>query len=276
VTPLVFALLAATAAPSGVPAFEVSGSVAAAGEDTLDVRVDLANRGGDSGAVAVVGELAGHYDEATVPAIGAGETGAAHLRFPREVPRPGVYPVVLRLDYAPRVAPAGRAAPASLRAFLLLSLGAPAAAAPAVRVSAPDVLLADRVLLPVALQSADGAAHRVRLRVLGPRGLNPERARDEVDVPAAGRVIVEVPLLRGSVPRGSRQWVLLVAETLDGEVARTSTATTTVEVEADPAWLPGLRVPLVLAGALLLVTAGVIEWLHLRRVRAAPAEPSSS
>lgn len=270
-TSLFFALLAAAGTPAA-PAFEVSGSVALAGEDTLDVRVDLANHGGDSGAVAMVGELAGRYDEATVTAIDAGGTGSAHLRFPRDVGRPGMYPVVLRLDYAPRVAPAGGAVPASRRAFLLLSLGA--SASPAVRLTAPEVPLADRVLLPVTLQSTDAAAHRVRLRVLGPRGLNAERARDEVDVPATGRVIVEVPLLRGSVPRGSRQGVLMVAETLDGELARTSTAVTTVEVEPEPAWLPSLRLPLVLVGLLLLLTAGVIEWRHLRPARGAPAEPA--
>jgi len=272
VTPLVFALLAAAGA-SAAPAFEVSGSVALAGEDALDVRVDLANHGGDSGAVAVVGELAGHYDEATVTAIDAGGTGSAHLRFPRDAGRPGMYPVVLRLDFSPRVAPAGGVVPESRRAFLLLSLGA--SAPPAVRITVPEVLLADRVLLPVTLQSADATAHRVRLRVLGPRGLNAERARDEVDVPATGRVTVEVPLLRGSVPRGSRQGVLIVAETLDGELARTSTAVTTVEVEQDPAWLPSLRVPLVLVGLLLLVAAGVIEWRHLRPPRRAPVDPAS-
>jgi hypothetical protein len=258
------------APPPAPPAFEVSGSVALADEDTLDVRVDLANHGGDSGAVALVGELSGHYDDATVAGVGAGETGSARLRFPREVGRPGVYPVVLRLDYAPRVAPTDIAVASSRRAFLLLSLGA--SAPPAVRITAPGVLLADRVLLPVTLQSLDAAAHRVRVRVLGPRGLNAERPRDEVAVPASGGVTVEVPLLRGSVPRGSRQGVLIVAETLDGELARTSTATTTVEVEPDPAWLPSLRVPLVLVGVLLILVAGVIEWRRLREARGAPVE----
>jgi hypothetical protein len=272
VIPLLVALLAAAPTPSAEPSFEVSGSVALADEDTLDVRVDLANHGGDSGAVAIVGELAGHYDDATIAGVGAGETGSARLGFPREVGRPGVYPVVLRLDYAPRVAPAGGVVPASRRAFLLLSLGA--SASPAVRITAPEVLLGDRALLPVTLQSTDATAHRVRLRVLGPRGLNAERPRDDVDVPAGGRVTVEVPLLRGSVPRGSRQGVLMVAETLDGEVARTSTATTTVEVEPDPAWLPSLRVPLALVGLLLLVAAGVIEWHRWRQARGAPAEPA--
>ena len=146
-----------------------------------------------------------------------GQTVSAPLVFPREVPRPGVYPVVLLLDYAPRAAEGATPTAVSQRAFLLLTLGATAAAP--VRLSAPEVTLRDRAPLAVSLESADGRAHRVRLRVLTPRGLNPERIEDEVQVPATGVATVSVPLLRGAVPRPSQQGVLVVAETLDGEIA---------------------------------------------------------
>jgi len=247
--------------------------VSLSGEDELEVRVDLTNRGaGDAAAVSVLGELAGHYDEARIAAgVRAGATGAARLLFPRDVPRAGVYPVVLRLDYAPRTAVAGGPAALSQRAFLLVTLGANAP--PAVRLSAPETTLVDRSLLPVTIESADGGAHRVRLRVLTPRGFNPERAQDEVAVPARGAETVTVPLLRGSVPRSSRQGVLLVAETLDGEVARTSTATTAVWVAGDPARLPRLRAAIVVAGALLLAAAAVLEWRHLRQAHRARLAP---
>src|SRR5262249_6343305 len=143
---------ALAAGPPVPPSFDVSGGVTLADEDTLDVRVDLLNRGGDSAAVAVTGELAGRYDAATIAAVDAGGTASAHLRFPRGVERPGVYPVVLRLDYAPRVALPGAAVAESRRAFLLLNLGA--SASPAVRLTVPGVSLRDRVLLPVTLESA--------------------------------------------------------------------------------------------------------------------------
>jgi hypothetical protein len=89
----------------------------------------------------------------------------------------------------------------------------------------------------------------VLVRVLGPRGLNAEHARDEVAVPAAGVATVAVPLLRGSVPRPSTQGLLLVAETIDGEVAQAATATTTVSVAPAADVLPSLRLYLIGAGA---------------------------
>ena len=136
------------------------------------------------------------------------------------------------------------------------------------RLSAPEVTLRDRAPLAVALESADGRAHRVRLRVLTPRGLNPERVEDVVEVPASGVATVSVPLLRGGVPRPSRQGVLVVAETLDGEIAQASAGTTVVAVEAAPLDLmPRWRDPFLVAAALLLAAAAVLEWRHLREVR---------
>ncbi len=243
-------------------------------EGELEVRVDLTNRGGASGALTVQGELAGHYDEARLAeGVAAGATAAVPLVFPREVPKPGVYAVVLLLDYA-AAAPAGvPTASLSQRAYLLLTLGATAAAP--VRLSAPEVTLRDRALLPVALQSADGKAHRIRLRVLTPRGLNPERLADEVAVPASGTATVSVPLLRGGVPRKSRQGLLLVAETIDGDVAQASTATTVVEVAEGRDLMPHWRDPFVIAAGLLLAAAAFLEWRHLRGIRQATADPAA-
>jgi hypothetical protein len=263
-----------TPAPAG-PAFEVGGNVSLDEDGDLAVRVDLTNRGGlATGPVKVSGELAGHYEEAQVePGVEPGHTVSAALVFPREVPRPGVYPVVLLLDYAPQAAAGTAPTAVSQRAFLLLTLGATAAAP--VRLSAPEVTLRDRAPLAVALESADGRAHRVRLRVLTPRGLNPERIEDEVQVPATGVATVSVPLLRGAVPRPSQQGVLVVAETLDGEIAQASTLTTTVAVEAAPRDLmPRWRDPFLVAAALLLAAAAMLEWRHLRRMRP-PAQPAA-
>jgi hypothetical protein len=239
------------------------------------VRVDLINRGdAASGGVSVLGELAGHYDEARVPdGVAPGATVAAHLVFPREVPRPGVYPVVLLLEYTPAAAAGVTPAARSQRAFLLLNLGA--TAAPPVRIVAPEVTLRDRVLLPVVLESADGRAHRIRLRVLAPRGLNPEHLQDEVTVPASGPATVSVPLLRGGVLRPSRQGLLLVAETLDGDVAQASTSTIVVAVEAGTDLMPKWRDPFVVAAGLLLAAAAVLEWRHLRQLRRATADPAA-
>jgi hypothetical protein len=282
VTPLVLALLvaaatpaaSASAPPSAAPLFDIGGGVALTEDGQLQVRVDITNRGGPAATVTVQGELAGHYDETRLPAgVGSGATAAARLLFPQEVPRPGVYPVVLLLDYTP-AAPAGVATVAqSQRAYLLLTLGATAAAA--VRVSAPEVRLRDRALLPVVLESADGRAHRVRLRVLAPRGLNPERLQDEVAVPASGPANVSVPLLRGGVPRQSRQGLLLVAETLDGDLAQASVATSVVEVEEADDLMPRWRDPFVVAAGLLLAAAALLEWRHLRELRRAAADPAA-
>jgi hypothetical protein len=265
------------AAPrAATPTFDVGGAVSLTEDGELEVRVDVTNRGGvASGPVTVTGELAGRYEEGKVPeGVAPDATASAPLVFPREVPRPGVYAVALLLDFAAR-APAGTASTAlSQRAFLLLTLGA--TAPPPVRISAEAVTLRHRALLPVRLESADGRAHRVRLRVLGPRGLNAERAQDEVAVPASGTATVSVPLLRGGAPRPSRQGLLLIADTLDGELAQASTATSEVAVEAADDAMPRWRRPLLVAAILLLVAAGVLEWRHLARLRSAAAVRPSS
>jgi hypothetical protein len=247
---------------------DVSGDIKAV-EDGLEVRVDLTNRGdGEAAEVAVQGELLGKWDEGRVDAgIPPGGKAAVSLRFPVEVTRPGVHPVVLRLEYQTRPTPGV----VSQRAYLLLSLGANPP--PAVRVAAAEMRLHDRDLLKVRLESADGAEHRARLRVLTPRGLNAESPEAEVTVPARGEAVVEVPVRRGSVPRPSRQGLLLVAGTADGEQETTAVATTVVDVAADPAWLPRVRRPLAVVAFALMVAAVVLEILAVRRESAgAPAD----
>jgi hypothetical protein len=244
---------------------EVTGQVEAV-DDGLAVRVVLTNRG-DTGAAGVVvqGELLGERDEGRLETgIPAGGTGTVPLRFPVEVRRPGVHPVALRLEYQATPDPGV----VSQRAYLLLSLGANPP--PAIRVSAAETHLRDRDPLRVTVESADGAAHRVRLRVLTPKGLNAESPEGEVAVPAQGGVRVDVPILRGSVARPSRQGVLIVAGSTDGSEETTAVATTVVEVAGDPAWLPHLRRPLAAVAFLLLVAAVAIEVRRVLRPAAPP------
>jgi hypothetical protein len=236
-------------------------------DDGLAVRVSLSNRG-DTGAAGVLvqGELLGERDEGRLDSgIAAGGTGTVALRFPVEVRRPGVHPVALRLEYQATPSPGV----ISQRAYLLLSLGANPP--PAVRVAAPALRLRDRDPLRVTVESADGASHRVRLRVLTPKGLNAESPEGDVVVPAQGAVTVDVPILRGSVARPSQQGLLIVAGSTDGPEETTAVATTVVHVAGDPAWLPRVRRPLAAAAFLLLVAAVTVEVVRALRPAAPPA-----
>lgn len=235
-------------------------------EDGLEVRVDLTNRGDAHAAgVFVQGELLGDWEEGRLDAgIPPGGKASVSLRFEVEVTRPGVHPVVLRLEYQPQPGPEA----VSQRAYLLVSLGANPP--PAVKVSAAQLRLRDRDSLKVRLESADGAEHKVRLRVLTPKGLNAESPEADVSVPARGEATVEVPVLRGSVPRPSRQGLLVVAGSTDGEQETTAVATTVVDVAPDPAWLPHLRRPVALLAFALLLAAVAWEILAARRERAVP------
>jgi hypothetical protein len=76
------------------------------------------------------------------------------------------------------------------------------------------------------------------------------------------------------VPRPSRQGVLVLAETTDGPVAGAAAATAVVQVEADRPVLSRLRVPIIVTAALLLVATAVLEWRHLRALRAAAVPPA--
>jgi len=243
----------------------VAGAAEARAE-VLEVRIDLANRGDASAhALLVEGELLGHQDSARLEAgVPAAASRSVLLRFPAEVPRPGVHPVSLRLEYQPLPGPGS----VSQRAYLLLSLGANPP--PAVRLRSSELTLQDRGLLRAELESADGAPHQVRLRVLTPRGLNAENPRGEVAVPGRGTTTVEVQVLRGAVPRPSRQGLLLLAGTSDGPYETTAVATTVVNVSADPAWLPRLRRTMALTAVALLVAAVIVELLGLRARATSP------
>jgi len=71
--------------------------------------------------------------------------------------------------------------------------------------------------------------------------------------------------VRAGAPRGSRHAVLLVTESLDGDLARTAVQAVRVDVAADPAVLPRIR-PLVLAvGFALVIAALAIEWRRRAR-----------
>ena len=80
-----------------------------------------------------------------------------------------------------------------------------------------------------------------------------------------------MPLLRGSVPRPSRHGVVVVAETLDGDLAHAAVTTTLVNVEGDPALMPKLRKWIAGAAILLLLAAGVAEWRRRRTVVTNPS-----
>lgn len=210
----------------------------------------------------VEGELAGQRASAELPSLAQGEEQPATLRFPAELPRPGRYALTLLVEH--REQPAD-APPRGQRGYLLLELGAQPQPALNVRLEAASLDVAG--LLPVVLESADGAAHRAGLRVLTPIGINVLEAPAEVLVPPAGPVRVPVKLIRGSAARGLRHGVVVVAAPLDGPLERAAAASGEVEVVADPAWLPRLRPALIALGALLLLAAGLLE---LRDRRAAP------
>jgi hypothetical protein len=226
--------------------FDVGGAVESA-DESLDVRVDVINAGDVAAtAVDVRGELGDEVDQVALPrGVPARATRSVLFRFAR-VPRAGVHVLGLRLDYTEAAAEGRAPESTSQRAYLLLSLGTNPAAA--VRLSASETSVGVRGRVAVRLESADGAAHRVRVRVLTPRGLTADTPV-EVDVPAAGAAEAEVPVLRGNVLRPSRQGVLVVAEVLGGEEASASVASTLVHVAADPARMPELRWPLAVAAA---------------------------
>jgi hypothetical protein len=249
--------LAASAARAEVR-LEVGGSVEErAGR--LEVVLSVKNVGDTpAGPVDVEGELLGHYDEARMdpgPAPG-GQTDVL-LRYPLlEAPRPGVHPLALHLRYTPAVP---NAAAVNQRAYLLLALGANSE--PAVRLFLSPARFETRGRLMVGLESADGQPHRVRLRVLAPRGFNPLGPPAELDVPAQGRVDAGVDLLRGTALRPSRHGIVVLAVATDGPLERTTAALGEVEVLPDGSLLPRVRLPLaVLAIALLAAGVAVEVW----------------
>jgi hypothetical protein len=245
---------------------------AARADVTLDVGGRVEERGGRlavalsvrnlgdtaSGPVDIEGELLGHYDEERLdPGPAAGGVSEVTLYYPvPETLRAGVHPLALHLRYTPGVP---NAAAVNQRAYLLLALGANPE--PAVRLFVSPARFETLGGLLVGLESADGQPHRVQLRVLAPRGLNPLGDPPEVDLPGTGRVTARLQLLRGTVARPSRHGIVVLAAIKDGPLERTSAALGEVEVLPDSARLPRLRWQVAaLAAALLVAGVGVEVW----------------
>ena len=236
----------------------------------LEVRVVVTNRG-DRPAVplAVVAELLGQRREARIAGgVAAGASGTVSLGFEPGAARPGVHALTLLLEHPVEGPPDGALNPpvASQQTCLLLALGANRGEA--VRLAADPLQVVVKGVLRVRLESADGAPHRVRLRALGPRGLRAEGDGQTVAVPAKGSTSADLVLVRAGAPRGSRHEVLVLAETLDGTLARADTLAATVGVAPDPSLLPRLRGPLLALGFLLVALAlGYEAWHRHPRAR---------
>jgi hypothetical protein len=135
--------------------------------------------------------------------------------------------------------------------------GADARAAAIVRLTVPEVQVLYYGDVVVALESGDGAPHRVRVHVQPPPGLQAPDAV-KVAVPAAGQVTASVRLWRSSAPRGSRQSLMVVAEPIDGAEAAVS-APAFAQILPDPAWMPRLRRPLGVLALVLMSAAALVE-----------------
>jgi hypothetical protein len=254
---LAWAALALSSAEAAVR-LEVAGAAEPAADGLL-VRVDVTNKGDRAaGRLDVEGELFGEYAESSLFAgVQPGATQSVWLHFETPPPRPGVHALALHLRY-PVI---NVHEPASQRAYLLLALGATADSP--LRLAAAPARFETAGTLRVDLSATDGAAHAARVRVLAPRGLNVLESR-QVVVPAGGTAPVEVPLIRTGGSRSERlELIVLAATTTDG-IESTATALAGVELFPHRPLLPRLRVPLVVAGALLLAAAVAAElWRRL-------------
>jgi hypothetical protein len=249
---LILAVLSLAPALRAQVRLEVQGAVLPTAE-ALEVRLTFANRGDATATgVNVEGELLGRRLRGRLVAIPPGEERVLLLRYPAEVPRPGVHPLALVTDYGT----SPDTGPASQCLFLLLALGA--TSEPSVSLAAAELGLDTYDSLVVKVKSIDARAHRVRLRMVTPRGLRGGEAL-ELEVPARGEVTARLPLLRAGAPRDSRQGVLVIAESQGDGPARAVVATAVVRVLPDPAWMPRLRWPLLALAVLFLGAAFVVE-----------------
>lgn len=227
----------------------------------LEVRVIVSNEGDDEARpLEVVGELLGERREARIArGVAPGSEGAVVLDFAPTPARPGLHVLTLLLEYPVAGASdaAGNRPVESQRAFLLLALGA--RPDPAVRIEALPASIDVQGDLEARLASADGKGHRARVRIVTARGLRAPGPPPEVEVPPQGVVSVPLRLVRTGAARGSRHGVLVVAETLDGPLARTSVVAASVDVAADPAVLPRVRRPLFVLALVLLALAAIAE-----------------
>ena len=240
------------------------------GPPHVQVRVDLANLANSPArGVTIEAELLGRRQlsrlEEELPGLSG---GSATFAFDVGALPPGVYPLALHVQYERSAVPGDLA---SQRGYLLLALGA--APRPPVTLSVPDVPLDTLATVPVRLESADLKAHRMRVRMLVPRGLQAYGPDAEVSVPQFGPAVAELKLLRGGAPRPSQQGLVVIAETIDEEPANASAATVLVDVQKDPAWMPRLRgVFLALAGLLIAAAAYAEKRRRERRGRVGEAE----
>jgi hypothetical protein len=252
------ALLIFVAAPSvrGDVRLEISGAVEAS-DDALVVRVDLKNGGETSvTTLSVDGELLGSRAQAQLSSgIPAGTARSVALKFPANVPRPGVHALSLLLDYT-WPGPRGPAS-VSQRAYLLVGLGE--VAEPAVRLTLPETQMGYAGVVSVGIESADGAPHTLRVHLQGPRGFRADDPPDEIQVPGRGVIQAPIRVFRGALPWASRQGILVTAESTDGPVASTAVATGIALISPDPVWMPRLRKPLLAVAIILLCAAAGLE-----------------
>ena len=266
--------LASLAARSRADAvIDVSGQLAATAP-RLAVRVVLTNRGDRAaGPIDVYGELFGELQSGRFASrLAPGASGDVALEFDAKPPKPGLHALTLLVENPLEGAAdaAGNPPMASERAWLLLALGA--SPTPAVRMRADPMALDVRGALAVRVESADAEPAHVRLRVLTARGLRADGGPIELDVPARGEVRALVPLVRAGAPRGTSQALLLVAETPDAPLARTSVAVAKIAVRADPSLFPKVRVVFLGLGIALVAAAlGYELWRAPRRSASDPA-----
>jgi hypothetical protein len=250
-------VLAAAVSARAQPAmFEVGGTLEPS-DRGLTVQLSLRNSGPvKADNVKVFGELLGTRASANlVVPLGPGAASEARLAFPEAVPAAGVHALVLRLEY--ESAAPGRPEAMNQYAYLLLGFGG--ASSPAVRLEVPRAQVRDSAEVPVILESVDGRPHRASLSIYLPRTLGAAPARQDVDVPPRGPVIARVRLFRSLATYDSTHGLLAVAVTQEDGVARTSAATSVVEIGADTAVLPRLRWLLLGTAVALLIAAALRE-----------------
>jgi hypothetical protein len=192
--------------------------------------------------------------------LAPGESSEVRFHFTQSPP-PGTHALVLLIDFE-RDEGGGRATPVNEVTFL--QLGFDAVPAPAVRIVAPPTSLRESAVAAIGLESADGQAHRVHLWVWPPHVLACDPPRQRVEVPPHGTVTAHVRLFRGLAAHDSGHELVVVAETEDEPLTRTTVASAAVWVGADSAWLPRLR-PYLLVVALLFAA-----WAAGRQIRIRP------
>ena len=241
---------------------EIAGSVGTITEETIEVRVDLTNRGTESAQqVLVAGELLEHETQNRLPLdIAAGETRGLTLDFPVGGMAAGVHAVALRIDY--HTGPEATATPFSQPAWVLIAMGEQVG--PSVKLRLTDASVDVTGRLDIVLESADGDAHWVHLAVKTPRTLRAHPLESVVLVPGSGTLTTWVQLFRVDAPWNTRQGLLVIARDDTGPLVRTAVAAGAAQVGGDPARLPRLRRPLI-ALALLLLALAVGAELWSRR-----------